>query len=175
MGSDCKSSTKPSPQSRPHCLHKIHRGPTYKVTDREGRVSHWGTEREIEAVTKDRGLGVVCESKKSGKLGSVRKKGVWKRDTGWWTWERRQQDKPQEVSSFLMFSKKKKKAQRDPRNLSSHIGVFCFFLLLPFTQDESSPANSNPTWLHSVVWQVEGRGGPHAVLIVFQETASLNM
>lgn len=53
MRGDCKSSTKPSPQSRPHCLYKIHRESTYKENDREGRVSHWGTEKETEAVTKE--------------------------------------------------------------------------------------------------------------------------
>lgn len=56
-----------SPPSKPTPLSvQIHREPTYKESDREGRVSHWGTEREIEAVTKDgrRGMVTVCESKK---------------------------------------------------------------------------------------------------------------
>lgn len=58
MRRDCKSSTKPSLKARPHCLLKIHRESTYKENDREGRVSHWGTEKDTEAVTRE-GMGVV--------------------------------------------------------------------------------------------------------------------
>lgn len=65
-----------SPPSKPTLLSVQNpRESTYKENDREGRVSHWGTERETEAVTKEEkeelgwgwGIGTVCEKKKKEK------------------------------------------------------------------------------------------------------------
>ncbi len=51
------------------------------MSDREGRVSHWGTEREIEAVTKDRGgMVTVCESKKGREIQKREKEAGYKRE-----------------------------------------------------------------------------------------------